>query len=205
MNKILEKLKNITTTYQPIDGFPHTTTDLRKKGFKTILNTIVEYTGNPKGLKFLDVGCCFGYFCFQLEKMGAYVDGVDISLGRINTCQALKKYYKLSDKTINFYNSDMNERIESLKKVDYIIMLNMFHHMLVKDEKKSWETFNKLLNKSKAIFVMMRNSYGKWEMCRHHNEIGDAVVKNSDATWYKVLGRVHGRIIYVFGVEPKSQ
>ena len=65
MNKILEKLKNITTTYQPIDGFPHTTTDLRKKGFKTILNTIVEYTGNPKGLKFIDV--CFFFLYFFLK------------------------------------------------------------------------------------------------------------------------------------------
>ena len=86
----------------------------------------------------------------------------------------------------------------TLVEFDYIILLNAFHHILVQDEERAWAMFNKLIESSDGVFVMMRNSLKNWRLCKTKAGIPQAVLDASDAMDYMRYPAVHGRAIYFF-------
>ena len=86
----------------------------------------------------------------------------------------------------------------SSAEFDYVILLNVFHHILVQDEARGWDMFNKLVDGCGGVFVMMRNSLKDWKLCDTKSGIPAAVVEASRATDYVAYPAVHGRVIYFF-------
>ena len=192
-------VKRIKKTYQPVEGFEDKIAPKRIEGFKKILATITDHCGETGGKSFLDLGCNFGYFCLELAKLGAITYGVERDRRRSDTSKCLAE--KLGLEGASFFNEDalkFVEKLDNSKKIDYVILLNVFHHILVQDEARGWAMFNKLIDNSEGVFVMMRNNLKGWHLCDTRIKIPDAVVEASNATDYVVYPAVHGRVIYFF-------
>jgi len=206
--KLLKSLPN-KTQYQPITdlGLDNLTTASLQDDYRAILNTITDYTNNLvnqislSNKTFLDVGCSFGYFCFQLTKLGARTIGIDKNPDFINVCKCLSKRYKFSTDNPLFINANIHDHISEIQNVDYVLLLNIFHHLLTKDEDLAWRTFNILLSKSKAVFVMIRPNWSQydWKLGDGTQDgVGDAIIAKSDAIRYVKYPAVLRRNIYVF-------
>ena len=203
---IFKWLTRRKATYQPIRGFEHKVKPKRIAGFKKILKTIVDHCGSVEGEKFLDIGSCVGYFCFNLTNLGAQTTGVEL-IGQKSAackCVAARDGYDVTNP--HFINDNAVDWVRNTSETfDYIILLNVFHHILLHDESGGWEMFNKLINTTKGIFVMMRNSlkqkrdgFKHWSLCSSTLEIPQAVLDASDATDFIEYPAVHGRVIYFF-------
>ena len=88
-----ELLRNLTKEnggYQPISYLPHLTSRRRKKIYDRMLKTITDFCGDVVNKSFLDIGTCYGYFCFELTKLGALTIGVESNNERFNICKFLR-------------------------------------------------------------------------------------------------------------------
>jgi hypothetical protein len=191
--------KGLKTIYQPLKGFEEKTDPVRVEGFKKILQTIVDHCGVVEGKRFLDIGANVGYFCFQLTDMGAETIALerDVRRSQLSKCVAKKMNY--SEDNPRFMNWDAPTWILAEKpQVDYVILLNTFHHILVQDEAKAWRMFNWLIENTDGIFIMMRNALKGWRLCDSTVGIPEAVLEQSSAENYVEYPAVHGRKIYFF-------
>ena len=162
--------------------------------------TIIGHCGEVRDKSFLDIGSNLGYFCLELAKHGAKTFGIETDLHRVEVARCIAKKLDLTD--IMFFNDDAMEFVEITPvEFDYIILLNVFHHILIHDEPGGWRMFDKLINSTDGVFVMMRNSMRDWSLCSHPREIPQTIVATTAATNYKAYPPVHGRVIYVFWKE----
>jgi len=192
-------LSRLRKTYQPVPGFENKIDPERIKGFERILKTILEHCGDVKDKRFLDIGSNLGYFCFELTKRGAETVGVERDKMRVQVCKCVSKRDGFSKENPRFVNGDVKKLVAtSDKKFDYVLLLNVFHHLLVQDEDEGWTMFNKLIESTDGIFVMMRNSLRDWKLCDRKADIPIAVLEKSSATSFVAYPAVHGRIIYLF-------
>jgi len=192
--KWLERLKK---TYQPVEGYIDKIDPKRVEGFNRILDTFLAHCGDVSGKRFLDLGCNFGWFCLELAKRGAVTVGVerDVWRSRVSTCMA----ERLGLENVTFFNCDAPEFVAGIGEgFDYVILLNVFHHILVPGEAEGWGMFNRLIDSSEGVFVMMRNQLKGWSLCGDRLGIPDAVVDASHASGYVAYPPVHGRVIYFF-------
>ena len=191
--------KRAKKLYQPLKGYEEKTASSRVKGFEKILDTILTHCGDVEGTRFLDIGANVGYFCFQLTDRGSITTAVerDIKRSNLSRCVAIKEEYDKDNPC--FVNMDAPTYVLTEKPdVDYVILLNTFHHILLQDETRAWEMFNWLINNTNGVFIMMRNQLKSWRLCDTRVEIPEAVLEQSDATEYKEYPAVHGRVIYFF-------
>ena len=207
MPEIIEYLRNykvtrsdsgqIRQTMQPVWGFPNTTTEDLRTQYKEILECILKHTGSPKRQTYYDVGCYYGYFCFNLSSLGAKTIGVDMDEGKIHACKDLAKHHGLPKDNPFFIHGDAKECVFV---VDHVILLNTFHHVLMQGEEKGWTMFDRLVEETENVFLMMRPSYPKYgfRLCDSQGEIGDAILAKSLAKEYERLGDWLGRTLYVF-------
>ena len=74
----------------------------------------------------LDIGCAEGFFCIEAKKRNAEtVLGLDFDPDKV---QMAKKISEILNLEINYTNGDL-ENIETLGNFDYIICLNIIHHL----------------------------------------------------------------------------
>ena len=197
--KIFKWANGLKTIYQPLTGFEDKTASERVEGFEKILGTILTHCGDVNGARFLDIGANVGYFCFKLTDIGGITTGVERDRRRSNLsrCVALKEGYRADNP--RFVNMDAPNYVLTEKPcVDYVILLNTFHHILLQDEKRAWMMFNWIINNTEGVFIMMRNQLKTWRLCDKSSQIPEAVLEQSDATRYEVYPSVHGRVIYFF-------
>ena len=193
---VFKWVSRLKKTYQPVEGFPDKIDPERVEGFKRILGTILGHCGDVESKSFLDIGSNLGFFCLELAKRGARTCGVEADSRRVIVSRCLAERDELD---ATFYCGDAMEVIkENLMEFDYVILLNVFHHILVQDETRGWAMFNKLIEDTAGIFVMMRNSLKDWALCKTKAEIPQAVLDASDATDFVAYPEVHGRSIYFF-------
>lgn len=193
-------LRKAKKTYQPVYGYMNKISAERVKGFETIRDTIIDHVGDVKGKRFLDIGCNTGYFCLELAYKGALTVGVDRNTHRIQVAKL---------QTENYYDVDLSRRTQficgnimnmELKKnsFDYVILLNTIHHLFLQNEQETWGLFNRLIDYTGGVFIMMRNQLKTWSLCDRRLQIPDAVIEASHATDYVAYPPVHGRVIYFF-------
>ena len=195
-------LERLRKTYQPVKGFEHKIDPERIKGFERILDTIVSHCGDVSGKTFLDIGSNLGYFCFNLTEMGARTTGIELDARRTEVCKCVSARDGFDPSNPRFINGNCIELVlNDDETFDYIILLNVFHHILVADEPGGWRMWDKLINTSRGVFVMMRNSLKTWSLCSHPREIPETILTRSAATNYKEYPPVHGRVIYFFWKE----
>jgi len=204
----MEYLDRLRKHYQPIYGFEKEyikkgkITQKRVEGYYDIMYIIhhsIMWKETPfaRELGILDIGCNLGYFCFWFASLGCDVVGLDLDKRRIEICEEIKeKTGFICSPT--FINENVLDWLrETIMTFDYVLLLNTFHHILVRDEEKGWWMFNKLLDRSKGIYVMMRSSYKGWKL-KYPKNIPKSILEQSDANHFEALDRVHGRTIYFF-------
>ncbi len=194
--------ESLKVMYQPVGGFEHKTAEKRVKGFERILGTITDHCGDITGKSFLDIGSNLGYFCFKLTELGAQTTGIELDNRRTELCKCVAARDGFNPTNPYFLNGNVVEFVDSITEdFDYVLLLNVFHHILVHDEPGGWRMFDKLINSTHGVFIMMRNSLRDWSLCPHPRGIPEAIVSTTSATNYKAYPPVHGRVIYVFWKE----
>jgi len=195
-------LRGLKKTYQPVGGTREKIDPERTQGFERIRDIMLSHMGEVEGKLILDIGSNLGWFCFEYAKLGARTIGVELNENRVRVCNCLKERDGFSEENPMFFSGDSVEWVLSRDyDYDWVILLNVFHHILLANEKDGWEMFDKLINNSRGVFVMMRNSLQTWRLCSTARNIPDAVLLQSAATDYKAYDQVHGRTIYVFWKE----
>lgn len=104
---------------------------------------LIEYLGNVKGKKILNLGCGLGEEAVYLAKLGAQVVAIDISNGMIEATKKLAKKYKVSDK-ITYQQMDAEKLKFRDNYFDGIAGCNILHHV---DIKKSIKEVKRVLKK----------------------------------------------------------
>ena len=198
-------LSRLRKTYQPVKGFTDRhveegkITRKRVEGFQRILDTILEVMGDPSGQRVIDIGSNLGYFCFELSSRGAFATGLERDSRRSEVCRAISARTGLPSDNPRFLSVDAVEWLDASEdRFDYAILLNVFHHILVANEVGGWRMFNRLIEESNGVFVMMRNSLKGWKLCDSKAGIPEAVVARSSATGFTRFPAVHGREVLFF-------
>lgn len=200
--KSLNWLRRLNKHYQPVKGYEEKITPERTEGFGRILKTITDHIGDCEDKVILDIGSNLGYFCFKLTDLGARTIGVELNPNRVAACKCIASRDGYEEFNPQFVAGDVVEWVlDRDYEYDYVVLLNVFHHILLHNETGGWSMFNKLMNTSRGVFVMMRNSMQTWSLCAHPRGIPEAVLKISEATNYAAYDQVHGRVIYVFWKE----
>ena len=97
------------------------------------------FPADLKGASVLDVGCAEGFFSVEAKRRNAgKVVGVDINDERLNTAKKIADILKYD---IDYINANITE-IEELGKFDYVLCLNLLHH--VKDPIHVIRSLNKV-------------------------------------------------------------
>jgi len=188
-------LRNLTKEnggYQPISYLPHLTSRRRKKIYDRMLKTITDFCGDIENKSFLDIGTCYGYFCFELTKQGALTIGVEANKERFNICKCLSKIYGCDPSNPKFINFDiLNYEKLSNEKYDYVLLLNIFHYIIERNESSAWALLNKLSEESEVVFITMSHERGL--NLKSQRDIPEVIFKNSVLTNVKNLGKGRGR------------
>ncbi len=194
--------ESLKVMYQPVRGFEHKIDPERVKGFERILEIIVDHCEDVAGKSFLDIGSNLGYFCYALTTQGAQTTGIELDNRRTELCKCIAARDGFNPTNPHFLNGNVVEVVDDIiKEVDYVLLLNVFHHILRHDEPGGWRMFDKLINSTHGVFIMMRNSLPPWSLCSHPREIPETIVAMTAATNYKAYPPVHGRVVYVFWKE----
>ena len=194
--------ERLRVTYQPVRELEHKIDSERVKGFERILRTITDHCGNVEGKTFLDIGSNLGYFCFKLSALGAQTTGIELDNRRTELCKCIAARDGFNPTNPHFLNGNVVEVVDDIiKGVDYVLLLNVFHHILRHDEPGGWRMFDGLINSTHGVFIMMRNSLRDWSLCSHPRGIPEANISTTSATNYQAYPSVHGRVIYVFWKE----
>lgn len=186
LRHILKEELEAGKLYHPIE---HPDFNLPVRGAKRItpqeerLKAILNFYGGMykvKGRTVLDVGCCLGYFCFKLARMGAYVVGIDISEKWIQACKCLAQLYGAIGNPL-FVQEDIVEYLDKVSaKFDIALNLSVFHHLLGRDEASAWKCLNQLSKRAEVMFLTMG------DVCTQE-EIPSIILNHSTYTQHKKL------------------
>jgi len=80
-------------------------------------------------LSCIDIGCNEGYFVFKIAERGGFCIGVDQDRNAIMVADARAKIHKVDNVTFSNYQLDV-EKCRALPKVDVVVFLSVFHHIL---------------------------------------------------------------------------
>ena len=197
---------------QTFDCWEHAYVDWNymRSGFEGILNIILSVcNGDVKDKTFLEVGPSRAYILYRLTSMGAKTIGVDEDQENLDVARFLGVINDFEWDNPLLITMDIEKYLHVMDNVDYVLMFNVLHHLLVnKGEERGWKIFNSLLDKCKAIFIMARTEWQKpptinLSICKHQYQLGEIVKSKTKATWYIDYGelpvRWYGRHVYVFG------
>lgn len=115
-----ESKKKKIQNYQTFDG---------EKSGGSNSSVKLEILGIPADLKdkqVLDLGCNEGFFCFECEKRGAKVTGLELSKYWYDAALNRKKE---SSSSVNFINTSWNEIDKLDNNFDLILFLASFHYV----------------------------------------------------------------------------
>ena len=157
-----------------------------------MLKTITDFCGDVENKSFLDVGTCYGYFCFELTKLGALTIGVEANNERFNICKCLSKVYGCDPSNPKFINLDILDYEKlSNEKYEYVLLLNIFHYIIERNEPAAWLLLNKLSEESEVMFITMSHERGL--NLKSQRDIPEVIFQNSVLTNAKNLGEGRGR------------
>jgi len=86
----------------------------------TIFNPILNYLGNLKGKKVLDVGCGTGEFTYELSKRAGQVVGIDLSKKWIESCRV-----QFKKDNLRFIQQNANDLKNFKSEYFDVVIMNM--------------------------------------------------------------------------------
>ena len=201
MNNIqiqLEWLEKQKVHYQPVYGheqqFIRKVRQNRLDSYQTTINNMIATMGDVKDKHILDIGTNLGWYCFKLNEKGAKCTGLDIVPKNIDIASAIVQEYNLHN--IEFNLIDATKWVEDNKhcKIDHVILVNVFHHMLKQNSVRAWNMFNWLINNTEGIFMTMRTG----DICLLDIDIPETILRLSEASHYKMVSTPFTREMFYF-------
>lgn len=184
--------------YQPITGYDGYSGVTRTKAYYDALESIIGFCGPVQGKTFLDVGSCYGFFCFELAKRGAYTIGVDNDYERVALSLNLSNIYGFDWSNPKFVMVGViNYIIETKLPFDCALMLNVMHNMLGADEGLAWDALNLVAEKSDTVVLSMGHLTPK-KTADSQYDIPKLIMSKSVLRNCKFLGTFNGRHLYGF-------
>lgn len=162
-----------------------------------ILDNILNHV-DIRGKRILDVGCHFGYYTFLLLEAGAKtstcVDINDFKIGIVKTIAARRQL------EVKAYQKPISQFLdETSDSYDVALLLNIFHWLLKQDSASAWCVLNKLLDRSKVLFLMMGTTDPDWHVLDEFNNNIELAVSRMTGAKIEPLFKTkyRGRILYV--------
>jgi len=184
--------------YQPIIGYDWCSGLNRTKAYYEALDVITNFCGPVQGKTILDVGSCYGFFCYELAKRGAYAIGVDNDQDRVALSLNLSDIYGFDWSNPKFVTAGMiNYIIETGLHFDCVLMLSVLHNMLGVNEELAWATLKLIVEKSDAVVLSMGHLSPK-KIVDTQYDIPELIMSHSDLNECKYLGTFSGRHLYGF-------
>lgn len=137
--------------YQPVDHPDFADWAVNQNGHNEVLQLITENM-QIKDKNILDIGCCTGAFSYKLSKLGGNVTGIDRNAERIRLAEYQRTYREAQKSNPRFLAQSFESHLVAHPHYDVTLLLNVIHHYLRKDVKK---TFRELANISKHTEAMV--------------------------------------------------
>lgn len=187
-----------TILYQPIEGYDWCNGPIHTKAYYDALESIIRFCGPVQGKTFLDVGSCYGFFCFELAKRGAYTIGVDNDRDRVALSLNLSTTYNFDWSNPKFVRAEIIDYIkETGLHFDCALMFSVMHNMLGVNEALAWKALNLIAEKSDAVVLSMSHLTPRKTEDNQY-DIPQLIMSNSILRECQFLGSLNGRFIYGF-------
>jgi len=177
--------------YQPVTGYSRTSA-FRKEIYDNIIKAISQF--DIKGKKILEPGPLYGYFSFELAKLGAEVTAIERDEKKYEICTKLAEYY---DIPVNFIHEDIVNYDFRNTDFDILLFMNVFHHILANNNYIGRSLIYRASAIPKMIFSMGitrgRNCTG-WT----HDMVGPKILEMTQYTYTKKIAMWGNRKVYYF-------
>jgi SAM-dependent methyltransferase len=110
------------------------------------LELIKNFIPSFTDLSILDVGCNSGFFSIELNKLGAFVNGIDIDETLISEIK------NFENKTLKFNVASVEEIAEQGVSFNIILFMSVYHHLInLRGLDKAREILRKLATMSECL------------------------------------------------------
>lgn len=90
---------------------------------------VLDYLGDLKGKKIMDIGAGTGFFSFRLAERGAFVIAADVSEEFQNYIQKKKDSLKIGDEKISLRKLPYDSPELKKEEADMVLIVNTYHHI----------------------------------------------------------------------------
>lgn len=180
--------------YQPTVGFEEYNTPKRTAMFTSALETILGLIGEPAGKRILDVGCCFGFWSFELAKRGAYCVGLEVDGNRLAVCRQLSAHYGM-DWTNPLWVAVAAEDFmaASRQRWDWILMPSVFHCLWRTNPSRATATLRRAVHAADQGVMLWMDHGG---ICASQSAVASFLKGLLRGTSIKTVGTACGRVIH---------
>ena len=181
--------------YEPVRGFDEYNAPSRTAMFEDALQTVLKITGDPAGLRFLDVGSCFGWFSFGLVSRGGYCTGLDIDGNRLSCCRQLAAYYGMDWSNPLFAGVPAQDFLPAARQnLDWILMMSVFHCLWRKDPHRAKETLRLTLQQAARGVILSMDHGG---ICTDQQSVAGFLSGLLPGVEVETAGKACGRIVHI--------
>ncbi len=155
--RLFEGLRGSKRFYQPVPTLAGDAAKVRvfENRMEFIQSNILHI---PVG-RVLDIGSCFGWNSFWLAERGFTVVGVERGRQKVDVCECLRIMQKLPTDNPTFRHMTVEDYVSMYEeKFDLMLNLNTFHHMIKKDERRAWETLDRLSRRCGSMVLQCGRS-----------------------------------------------
>jgi len=115
----------------------------------------------------LDIGCHWGYFCFEAKGVGATeVVGMDVSEDAIGIAKRIRDLKRLN---VIFKNGDIDED-DVRREYDVILLLNTLHHL-----RHPFHALTRIFKKGKSVVLEVELPHDSYMRDKPAMEMGDPI------------------------------
>lgn len=142
----------------------------------------------------MEPGPLYGYFSFELMKLGADVTAVERDEKRCEICKRLAKYYEIP---VNFIHGDIVEWDFRNSDYDILLSMNIFHHIFANNQYVGRSLIYRASSIPKMFLSMdirRGNQYTGWTQ----DMVGSEVLKMTKYTYAKKIAMWGSRCVYYF-------
>lgn len=178
--------------YQPIQGYAKTSFP-RKQMYDEIVEAFTQF--GVKGKKILEAGPLYGYYSFELTKLGATVVGVERDELRCNVASKLAEFYGLD---VEFVNEDFMKYPFKGQGFDVFLCMNVYHHFLATSPYLAMSLLNRISREVPEMFFCMGIQRGSRVFGLSHDDVGKLILSFTDYKYCKKIGKWSSRYVWYF-------
>lgn len=123
---------------------------------------------NNEGKNILDAGCGFGQYSHRMWSLNKKhcVRGVDVKQEQMDDCNAF--FAKLGATTVDFRVKDLTTYVESERKYDLILSVDVMEHIL--EDRKVFENFHAMMNDGATLLISTPSDQGGSDSDHHDHD-----------------------------------